>query len=70
MKFKHLCDNNQTYKDHFKDSMYYSFKSFKCSIYFLCHAFWPDKFKKKGSKNINKLNEEIKKKYMDINNVV
>lgn len=68
MKFQHLIENDQTYFEHFKDAMYYSFESFKCSIYFLCHAVWPDSLKKNGSKKINKLHDEIKEKYKNMTN--
>jgi hypothetical protein len=63
MKFKHLDENDQDYFSHFKDAIHYSLESFKCSIYFLCHAVYPDKFIKNGSEKITKLNDEIKEKY-------
>lgn len=65
-KFQHLEENNQNYSNHFKDAIYYSFESFKCSIYFFVHALWPDSLEKKGSSNITKLHEEIKQKYSNI----
>lgn len=68
MKFQHLENNEQKYGQHFKEAMHYSCESFKCSIYFLIHAIWPDRFKTKGSKNLNKLTDEIKDKYTKINN--
>lgn len=67
MKFKHLQENDQNYSQHFNDAFRYSFESLKCSFYFLCHAFWPDIYKKNGSNKINKLSEEIKEKYKKIN---
>jgi hypothetical protein len=68
MKFEHLDTNNQTYGEHFKEAIHYSFESFKCSIYFFIHALWPDSFKTKGSSKLNNLTEEIKDKYIRINN--
>jgi len=66
MKFIHLNINNQTYFQHFKDAIAYSFDSFKCSFYFLIHAIYPDLFITKGSEEITKLNEKIKEKYNSI----
>lgn len=68
MKFKHLYENDQTYFEHFKDSIHYSFESLKCSFYFFIHGIWPDTLKKDGSEKINKLHEEIKEKYKNIKN--
>ena len=42
--FKHLAFANQTYWQHFMDSIKYSFISLKASFYFFCHAVWPDIF--------------------------
>lgn len=61
--FKHLTFANQTYWEHFYDSIGYFKKSFCASFYFLCHAFWPDIFEKVGSKTIYELNDTIKTKY-------
>ena len=61
--FKHLTFANQTYWEHFSDSIGYFKKSFSASLYFLCHAFWPDIFEKVGSKTIHELNDTIKTKY-------
>jgi hypothetical protein len=63
MNFKHLDENDQTYFEHFKESIYYSYISFKSSMCFLIHAFWPDLYVKSGSSNINKLDKQIKQKY-------
>ena len=68
MKFDHLEENEQTYFAHFKDAISYSFESFKCSVYFLIHAIWPDTLEKKGSAKISKLHEKIKNKYENILN--
>lgn len=62
MKFKHLEENNQSYLEHFKDSMSYSFTSLKCSGYFFIHAFFPDIFTDNGSSNIENLNSIIRRK--------
>lgn len=61
--FKHLAFANQTYWQHFMDSIKYSFISLKASFYFFCHAVWPDIFIKNGSETINALSERIYKKY-------
>lgn len=61
--FKHLLFANQTYWEHFSDSIGYFRKSICASFYFLCHAFWPDIFEQSGSKKINEINHLIKIKY-------
>lgn len=61
--FKHLVFANQTYFEHFYDAIKYSLISLKASIYFFCHAFWPDLFAKTGSDTIHSLSETIYEKY-------
>jgi hypothetical protein len=65
-KFNHLEYADQTYGKHFRDSMYYSWMSFKSSLYFLIHAVWPDSYKTDGSSTINKLHKKILAKHIDI----
>jgi len=60
----HLNTVNQTYIQHFQDSMFYSWCSLKSSVYFMIHGFYPDIFEQNGSKTINKLNTIIQKKYI------
>lgn len=62
--FKHLEFANQTYWQHFKDSMKYSFTSFRASFYFFCHAFWPDIFTQTGSETVHELSSIIYEKYL------
>jgi len=61
--FKHLVFANQTYLEHFKDAIRYSFISLKAAVFFFCHAFWPDIFTKTGSDTIHELSEKIYEKY-------
>lgn len=62
MKFQHLEDINQSYSDHFKDAIGYSWTAFKCSMIFFVHALYPDVLKTAGSKKLNKLHEIIQTK--------
>jgi hypothetical protein len=66
--FKHLIQVEQSYFDHFTDSIGYSWKAFKSSFCFFCHAFWPDIFVTSGSAYITQLNEVIQAKYDALNN--
>lgn len=61
--FKHLNFANQSYCQHFKDSFSYSYQSFKASLCFLIHAFWPDIFTQSGSQCVHNLSDTIKDKY-------
>jgi hypothetical protein len=60
--FAHLQFAEQTYWQHFGASMGYSWRSFKSSFYFFCHAFWPDLFQHSGSDTIVSLNDELLEK--------
>lgn len=66
MKSAHLEYANQTYMEHFKDSMGYAFKSFKGCYYFFIHAFCPDYYVKDGSSEINELHIIIRNKYREL----
>jgi hypothetical protein len=55
MDFKHLQETEQTYLFHFINAMHYSYTSFKASLYFFIHAFYPDFFEFDGSKTIYEL---------------
>ena len=61
--FRHLVFANQTYWEHFCDSLGYFKSSICASFYFFCHAFCPDIFEQSGSKKINELNDKIQMKY-------
>lgn len=61
--FKHLNAVDQTYSEHFRDSIGYSWRAFKGSFCFLCHAIWPDAFVTSGSSYILHLNATIQSKY-------
>jgi hypothetical protein len=63
MKFIHLEDVKQTYFEHFKDALYYSFASLRASIYFLIHGIYPDIFITSGSSTIFNINGQIINKY-------
>lgn len=58
----HLTENNQTYFEHFKDSMFYSGQALKASFYFCIHAVVPESFKCAGSTTIFELSDIIDKK--------
>lgn len=59
----HLNFANQTYFEHFKDSITYCGKSIKASFFFFVHAIWPDLFTQSGSQCIHELSDTIKYKY-------
>lgn len=61
--FKHLVFANQSYFEHFRDAMYYSWLSYKSSIYFFIHAFWPDILQFDGSHTVFKLRDILIEKY-------
>ena len=67
MIFEHLKIVNQTYFEHFKDSIYFSFKALKASFCFFIHAIYPDIFDN-TSNEIFDLNDIIKLKYSEVNN--
>lgn len=62
MQFKHLTEANQSYFDHFVDSIGYSFKAFKAVWYFTIHAFLPDFYTYNGSASIKELNDILQEK--------
>jgi hypothetical protein len=66
--FRHLEDVDQTYGEHFKDAMHFSWCSFKCSLKFFIHALLPNMFKTDGSREVMELNETIREKKIDIFN--
>lgn len=66
-RFVHLRFANQTYIEHMKDSLHYSWLSFKASFYFFIHAIYPDVFHHNGSDAITTINDEILEKYSNIN---
>jgi len=65
--FNHLNSVNQTYTEHFSDSMNYSWNSLKSSFYFFVHAIYPDIYKTSGSKTILDLSSVIQNKLNKIN---
>jgi hypothetical protein len=62
IKMEHLQMIKQTYYEHFQDSIYYGFSSWKASIYFFIHAFFPNQFQSHGSDIIFKLHNHLKSK--------
>ena len=64
----HLFFSNQTYIDHFKDSIQYSFRALKAGVYFLIHAIVPDFYVSAGSEEIHELEVIIQHKYSIIDN--
>ena len=67
LHFKHLDLVGQTYTEHFSDSIFYSWYSFKSAFYFFCHSFYPDIYERKGSDTMLKLDSMIEKKIDKIN---
>jgi len=58
----HLQIANQTYEEHFYDSMGYCLLAIEAGIYFFIHALFPDTFTSSGSQTIKKLYEKIEYK--------
>ncbi len=52
MNFNHLTFIEQSYWNHFKIAMFYSYTSAKASFYFFVHAINPDFFEINGSKTV------------------
>jgi hypothetical protein len=61
--FKHLQFANQSYFEHFQDSLFYCGISLKSAFYFFCHGIWPDSFQQNGSETIHDLSNIIYEKY-------
>ena len=61
--FDHLIFANQSYLEHFKDSISYCGQSLKATTFFFIHAFWPDFYTQAGSNTIHDLSTTIKEKY-------
>ena len=61
----HLEFAGQTYRQHFKDSMKYSWKSFKASVVFFIHAVYPNSLRHTGSSIITEVNDTIVTKYSE-----
>lgn len=55
----HLEENNISYCKHFMRSMRFAWKSFKASIIFVIHAFYPNLFTDTGSNIIKELTTEF-----------
>ena len=60
MNSSHLQFVNQTYCQHFKDAISYSFLSFQASFYFLIHAIYPDICEFKGSNTVCNLIQKLR----------
>ena len=61
--FKHLSFADQTYTEHFGDSMSYCWCSLRAAGYFFIHALWPDLFIRSGSEMIHRTSRTILEKY-------
>ena len=57
--FKHLEENDISYKHHFYNSMGYCLMSLKSSFYFFIHAFLPNTFEYDGSHEILDLHKKL-----------
>jgi len=62
----HLQLANQTYEEHFYDSMGYCLLAIEAGIYFFIHALFPNTFTSAGSQTIKKLYEQIEFKMGNI----
>jgi hypothetical protein len=65
----HLLYANQTYWEHLKDSMSFSYRSFKASFCFFIHGLVPNLYETAGSEQIHKLEKTIQLKYENMSNV-
>lgn len=63
MSSSHLLSANQTYFEHLKDSMKYSWKCLKASFHFFIHGVIPDVYTDTGSVEIHELDSIIQSKY-------
>jgi len=61
-RFCHLRVIGLSYFEHMKIAMRYAWLSFKASVYFTCHAIWPDSFQSSGSDIITELHEQAIKR--------
>ncbi len=68
--FIHLKKTNQSYIEHFCDSMNYCCISFRASFYFFIHSLWPDLYEFDGSKTINELNNILENKKQKMSNKI
>ncbi len=55
MNFRHLNDIRQSYIEHMRDALTYSFMAGKATICFLIHAIYPDFLVCDGSETIRSL---------------
>ena len=67
MSFRHLEDIEQTYFEHMKDALTYSFMAGKAMICFMIHAIHPELFVCDGSDTIRSLHLFIEDKKRKIN---
>lgn len=65
--FYHLKRVKQTYTEHFRDSLTYSFTCLRASFYFFIHSLWPDLYEFDGSITIKRLNDYIEDKRRKLN---
>lgn len=63
--FIHLNFMNQSYFEHWKQSIRYCYMATKSSWCFFIHAFYPDWFQHTGSDIIIEMTDEILEKYTD-----
>lgn len=69
-EIEHLRYANQSYLEHLKDALYYSYLSMKASIIFSIHGLFPFIYTRKASTIINELNEIIIQKRADAENLI
>lgn len=65
--FKHLNTIDQGYFEHMSNALSYSWLSMKASFFFFWHAWYPDLFEWDGSNTIYDLNNVLKSKFQNIN---
>lgn len=66
-QIRHLQQINQTYFQHFKNALTYSFICQHASVCFVIHAFYPDVLVQTGSKLIESLHQRLTKHKDDEN---
>ncbi len=66
MVFQHLLKIKQSYFEHFKDAITYSYLSLQASIIFCIHGLYPDVLETKGGELIEKIHLRIQKKKLEL----
>ena len=68
MSFKHLQENNISYFNHFKQSMWIAFRLTICVPKAMLHAIWPSIYEKDASDECEKILRRVYPKIIIIKN--